>query len=134
MQEGLDFIQRQAEAQRPFFLYWAADATHSPVYASKPFLGKSQRGRFVLLATSQLNTNVVDLIPTVRPARSCRYGDAVMELDHCVGRILSSLRRRGIDGNTLVFFTSDNGAALMSGPVEGGLWLPVTLSGVHAGD
>lgn len=45
MQEGLDFIIRQTQAQKPFFLYWAADATHAPVYASKRFLGKSQRGR-----------------------------------------------------------------------------------------
>lgn len=48
LQEGLDFIHRQAEAQRPFFLYWAADATHTPVYASKRFLGKSQRGRYII--------------------------------------------------------------------------------------
>lgn len=48
----------------------------------------------------------------------CRYGDAVMELDYSVGRILSSLRLLGIDNNTFVFFTSDNGAALMSGPNE----------------
>uniref|UniRef100_A0A3Q2ZSY4 N-acetylgalactosamine-6-sulfatase n=1 Tax=Kryptolebias marmoratus TaxID=37003 RepID=A0A3Q2ZSY4_KRYMA len=91
--EGLDFISRQAEAKQPFFLYWAADATHAPVYASKPFLGKSQRGR---------------------------YGDAVMELDYSVGQILDKLQCLGIEENTFVFFTSDNGAALMSGPMEGG--------------
>lgn len=44
-QEALDFIKRQQAAQRPFFLYWAIDATHAPVYASRPFLGTSQRGR-----------------------------------------------------------------------------------------
>lgn len=44
-QEALDFIRRQQAARRPFFLYWAVDATHAPVYASKPFLGTSQRGR-----------------------------------------------------------------------------------------
>lgn len=49
----------------------------------------------------------------------CRYGDAVMELDYSVGKILSLLRSLGIDNNTFVFFTSDNGAALMSGPNEG---------------
>lgn len=49
LQEGLDFIQRQAEAQKPFFLYWAPDATHTPVYASQGFLGKSQRGRYLNL-------------------------------------------------------------------------------------
>ncbi|KAF6715670.1 N-acetylgalactosamine-6-sulfatase [Oryzias melastigma] len=92
LEAGLDFISRQAEAKRPFFLYWAADATHSPVYASKRFLGKSQRGR---------------------------YGDAVMELDYSVGQILTKLQDLGIENNTFVFFTSDNGAALMSGPNEG---------------
>lgn len=48
----------------------------------------------------------------------CRYGDAVMELDYSVGKILSLIRSLGIDNNTFVFFTSDNGAALMSGPNE----------------
>lgn len=93
LQEGLEFIARQAEARRPFFLYWAADATHAPVYASKGFLGKSQRGR---------------------------YGDAVIELDHSVGQMLAQLRNLGVDNSTFVFFTSDNGAALMSGPRQSG--------------
>ncbi|XP_005724416.1 N-acetylgalactosamine-6-sulfatase [Pundamilia nyererei] len=93
LMEGLDFILRQTKAQQPFFLYWAVDATHAPVYASKRFLGKSQRGR---------------------------YGDAVMELDYSIGQILKWLRTLGIDNNTFVFFTSDNGAAVMSGPNESG--------------
>ncbi|KAM6942862.1 N-acetylgalactosamine-6-sulfatase [Xenentodon cancila] len=93
LKAGLEFILRQTEAQQPFFLYWAADATHAPVYASRRFLGKSQRGR---------------------------YGDAVMELDDSVGQILSWLRGLGIENNTFVFFTSDNGAALTSGPNESG--------------
>lgn len=46
----------------------------------------------------------------------CRYGDAVMELDHSVGKILAQLDDLGIDKSTFVFFTSDNGAAVMSGP------------------
>uniref|UniRef100_A0A4W4GY45 N-acetylgalactosamine-6-sulfatase n=1 Tax=Electrophorus electricus TaxID=8005 RepID=A0A4W4GY45_ELEEL len=93
LQEGLDFIFQQTLARQPFFLYWAPDATHAPVYASKHFLGKSQRGR---------------------------YGDAVMELDYSVGQILAWLVTLGIDKNTFVFFTSDNGAALMSGPKQSG--------------
>ncbi|KAK9972660.1 hypothetical protein ABG768_025949 [Culter alburnus] len=93
LEEGLKFISQQATAQQPFFLYWAPDATHAPVYASKHFLGKSQRGR---------------------------YGDAVMELDYSVGQILAQLVSLGIHNNTLVFFTSDNGAAVMSGPHQSG--------------
>lgn len=41
-----------------------------------------------------------------------------MELDHSIGQILSLLQNLGIEKNTFVFFTSDNGAALMSGPQE----------------
>ncbi|KAF6288102.1 galactosamine (N-acetyl)-6-sulfatase [Rhinolophus ferrumequinum] len=93
LQEALDFIKRQQAAQRPFFLYWAIDATHAPVYASKPFLGTSQRGR---------------------------YGDAVREIDDSVGKILSLLQDLRITENTFVFFTSDNGAALISAPKQGG--------------
>ncbi|XP_036087441.1 N-acetylgalactosamine-6-sulfatase isoform X3 [Rousettus aegyptiacus] len=93
LQEALDFIKRQQAAQRPFFLYWAIDATHAPVYASKPFLGTSQRGR---------------------------YGDAVREIDDSVGKILTLLQDLKITKDTFVFFTSDNGAALISAPKQGG--------------
>ncbi|XP_036400211.1 N-acetylgalactosamine-6-sulfatase [Megalops cyprinoides] len=93
LQESLAFLRTQALTQRPFFLYWAVDATHAPVYASKRFLGQSQRGR---------------------------YGDAVMELDHSVGVILKELKKLGIAKDTFVFFTSDNGAAVMSGPNQSG--------------
>ncbi|KAI1889921.1 hypothetical protein AGOR_G00167890 [Albula goreensis] len=93
LEESLQFLHTQASTQQPFFLYWAVDATHAPVYASKRFLGKSQRGR---------------------------YGDAVMELDYSVGVILKELRRLGIAKETFVFFTSDNGAAVMSGPNQSG--------------
>lgn len=39
-----------------------------------------------------------------------------MELDYSIGQILSLLQSLGIQDDTFVFFTSDNGAALMSGP------------------
>lgn len=45
-------------------------------------------------------------------------GDAVMELDYGVGQILVWLRALGIEKDTFVFFTSDNGAAVMSGPKQ----------------
>uniref|UniRef100_H9H5I9 N-acetylgalactosamine-6-sulfatase n=1 Tax=Macaca mulatta TaxID=9544 RepID=H9H5I9_MACMU len=92
LQEALDFIKRQAR-HHPFFLYWAVDATHAPVYASKPFLGTSQRGR---------------------------YGDAVREIDDSVGKMLELLHDLHVADNTFVFFTSDNGAALISAPEQAG--------------
>lgn len=44
LQEATSFIEKQAQRKQPFFLYWAVDATHEPVYASTAFLGSSARG------------------------------------------------------------------------------------------
>ncbi|XP_069758053.1 N-acetylgalactosamine-6-sulfatase [Narcine bancroftii] len=93
LQEGIDFIRRQVAQRKSFFLYWAVDATHAPVYASKEYLGTSKRGL---------------------------YGDAVREIDDSIGKILRELHAQAIANNTLVFFTSDNGAALISAPNQGG--------------
>ena len=41
---AVEFISQQAAAGSPFLLYWAVDATHKALYASKSFLGTSQRG------------------------------------------------------------------------------------------
>nr|XP_033797234.1 N-acetylgalactosamine-6-sulfatase isoform X2 [Geotrypetes seraphini] len=103
LQEALNFIEKQHLNGQPFFLYWAIDATHGPVYASSRFLGTSQRGI---------------------------YGDAVREIDDSVGKILAYLRHQDIAQNTFVFFTSDNGASLSSGPKEGGCNGPF-LCGKH---
>lgn len=59
---------------------------HMPVYASTDFQGKSARGK---------------------------YGDTVEELDWSVGQILQTLKSEGLDKNTLVIFTSDNGPWLL---------------------
>lgn len=60
-QEALEFINRQTDNERPFFLYWAPDATHGPVYASKHFLGKSQRGWYVTPFLTYFVTETLDV-------------------------------------------------------------------------
>ena len=72
--------------RRPFLLYFAHTFPHVPLFASGPFRGTSRRGL---------------------------YGDVVEELDWSVGQILQTLRHEGLDRNTLVFFTSDNGPWLI---------------------
>lgn len=67
---------------RPFFIYMAHSLPHVPLFASKDFLGKSERGL---------------------------YGDVIEEIDWSVGEILNTLRQQGLDKNTYVVFTSDNG-------------------------
>ena len=111
-EEAIDFIKRNRN--RPFFIYLAHSMPHVPLFRSKQFENKSLRGL---------------------------YGDVVEELDWSVGEVLAALKQHGLDENTLVFFTSDNGpwlrfdaqggsAGLLSGgkgatgTYEGGLRVP----------
>ena len=88
--EALRIIE--AQKARPFFIYLAHSMPHTPLFASPEFKGKSRRGL---------------------------YGDVIEEIDASTGEILAALRRAGIAGRTLVFFTSDNGPWLTEG-AQGG--------------
>ncbi|MBU0753846.1 MAG: arylsulfatase, partial [Planctomycetes bacterium] len=79
--------------ERPFFIYYALTAPHTPIAPSPEFIGKSQAGR---------------------------YGDFVCQLDACVGQILEALKRSGLENDTLVIFASDNGSCGMDGEGYGG--------------
>ncbi|MFI3295876.1 MAG: sulfatase [Rikenellaceae bacterium] len=79
---AVDFIERQSGADRPFFLYLAHSMPHVPLAVSDKFKGKSKQGL---------------------------YGDVMMELDWSVGEVLDALKRQGIEENTLIIITSDNG-------------------------
>ncbi len=79
-EEALEFLRENRE--RPFFLYLAHTMPHVPINASEAFLGTSKRGL---------------------------YGDVISELDWSMGRVLEELKALGLDENTLVIFTSDNG-------------------------
>ena len=96
--EAVDFIGRNKD--KPFYLYYAHNAVHTPIYPGAAFAGKSQNGRF---------------------------GDWVEEVDWSVGQVLDALRAQGLDKDTLVVFTSDNGPWLTkgadggsAGPLRGG--------------
>ena len=94
---AVEFIEDNRDG--PFFCYLAHTMPHVPLHASEAFDGASRRGD---------------------------YGDAIEEIDWSVGRILSTLDRLGIDEETLVIYTSDNGPWLEKG-VDGGS--PGHLSG-----
>jgi arylsulfatase A-like enzyme len=79
-ERAVSFIDRHKD--KPFFLYVPHTMVHVPLGVSEKFAGKSGAGLF---------------------------GDCVMEIDWSVGQILDALKRNGLDDNTLVIFTSDNG-------------------------
>ncbi|NVJ46344.1 MAG: sulfatase [Cytophagia bacterium] len=89
-ERSIDFIKRNKE--NPFFLYVAHPQPHVPLFVSNKFKGKSERGL---------------------------YGDVIMEIDWSVGEILRALKEEGLDENTLVIFTSDNGPWLNYGEHSG---------------
>ena len=79
-EEAIRFIREARDA--PFFVYLPHAMPHLPISASEAFSGTSAGGR---------------------------YGDVIEELDWSTGAILDALAEEGIDENTLVIFTSDNG-------------------------
>lgn len=87
---AISFIDQQHD--NPFFLYFAHAMPHVPLFVSQKYAGKSLRGL---------------------------YGDAVMEIDWSVGRIMDRLKEHSIDDQTLIIFTSDNGPWLAYG-IDGG--------------
>ena len=87
---AVDFINRNQD--NPFFLYLAHTMPHVPLYCSDRFKGSSEQGM---------------------------YGDVMQEIDWSAGRVIEALKKNGLEDNTLVIFTSDNG--------------PWTVYGNHAG-
>ncbi|KAM9048195.1 N-acetylgalactosamine-6-sulfatase isoform 1-T1 [Megaptera novaeangliae] len=73
-----------------------------------------------LLKEAGYTSKIVGKWPFLGTSQRGRYGDAVREIDDSVGKILHLLRDLSIADNTFVFFTSDNGAALISAPRQGG--------------
>lgn len=89
-EEAVRFMRESKD--RPFFLYFPHTAVHTPIWPGEAFRGKSSNGRF---------------------------GDWVEEVDWSVGKVLETLKELGLDENTLVLFTSDNGPWMIKG-ADGG--------------
>jgi len=89
-EHAVSFIKRNKN--NPFFLYVPHNMPHVPLFVSDKFKGKSGTGI---------------------------YGDVMMEIDWSVGQIIKAIRENGLEGNTLVIFSSDNG--------------PWSVYGSHAG-
>lgn len=81
--KAIEFIDKQKDSEKPFFLYFPMNAPHTPWVPKDAFKGSSDVGE---------------------------YGDFVQMVDFEVGQILTCLDENGFTENTLVIFTSDNGA------------------------
>jgi arylsulfatase len=84
--EAISFIRRNKK--KPFFAYIPHPMPHVPINASAAFRGKSKQGL---------------------------YGDMIQEIDYNVGKIMEVLKKEGLENNTMIIFTSDNGPWLNFG-------------------
>ena len=89
-ERAVAFIEKNRE--KPFFLYVPHSMVHVPLHVSDRFRGKSGVGL---------------------------YGDVMMEVDWSVGEIVGAIRKHGLERDTLLLFTSDNGPWLSYGDHAG---------------
>ena len=83
-----------ANKNRPFFMYLAYNAPHTPLQALK---------------------SDYDALPQIKDHTQRVYGAMIRQLDRRIGDVLQKLKSSGLDDNTLVIFTSDNGGAWYTG-------------------
>jgi len=92
VEDAIGFLRENRD--RPFFLYFAHMYVHLPIYVQERFLRESENGP---------------------------YGAAVAAIDWATGALMAELARLGLDDDTIVMFTSDNGSRADFGPSNGHL-------------
>ena len=80
--KGVEYIRSRKGQEQPFFLYFPLPSPHAPIVPTDAFDGKSKAGAF---------------------------GDFVVQTDDACGQLLAALRESGLESNTMVIFSADNG-------------------------
>jgi len=80
--KGVEYIRSRKGKTQPFFLYFPFPSPHAPIIPNDAFDGKSKAGP---------------------------YGDFVVQTDDACGQLLAALREAGVERNTIVVFSADNG-------------------------
>jgi arylsulfatase A-like enzyme len=139
----MNFIRQYKD--NPFFLYLAFYTVHTPIQASNEFIEKYLQKR------KELNPDSVPFKKegegwTKMIQENADYASMVASMDKNVGRVLKTLEEQGLDENTWIIFTSDNGglstlgnknAPTSNGPLragkgwcyEGGIRVPLIVKG-----
>ena len=102
-QWAIDYIDDRAKSNRPFFLYLAYNAPHTPIQPPEDWL---------------------DRVKKRQPGISDRRAKLVALIEHLddgIGKVIATLTDAGVSDNTLVIFTSDNGGQLGAGANNGPL-------------
>jgi arylsulfatase A-like enzyme len=89
-----DYLRDQSGSSKPFFLYLAYNAPHFPIEPPEAWLEKVRQRQPELDRKRARNVAFVE------------------HLDDCIGKVLAGLKDAGLEKNTIVVFTSDNGGSL----------------------
>ncbi|MBV1929720.1 MAG: arylsulfatase [Gammaproteobacteria bacterium] len=84
----IDFMERKVKAKQPFFAFVPFTQPHLPTIPHPDFKGRTGKGD---------------------------YADVLEEIDHRAGQILKAIKKLGVDKNTIVIWTSDNGPEQIEG-------------------
>jgi len=107
--ETLAFMQQQP-ADKPFFAMLSFYTVHTPIVAAKPHLDYYKKKVAALPELEQPfrkeRNNTISKLRQDNPA----YASMIHAMDSNIGRLMDGLKQSGLDNNTLVIFTSDNGA------------------------
>ena len=98
-----EYLRQQSQEDRPFFLYLAYNAPHTPIQPPKDWYDRVRQRH-----------------PDLGPRRA-KLVALIEHLDHGIGQVLDCLRSTGLDQKTLVVFTSDNGGQISAGANNGPL-------------
>jgi arylsulfatase A-like enzyme len=102
-QWAIDYVKERSVSKQPFFLYLAYNAPHTPIQPPKDWLQKVKKREKNI---SEKRAKLVALIE---------------HMDNGIGKVIASLKDKGLDGNTLIICTSDNGGQLNVGANNGPL-------------
>lgn len=103
-EHSIQYIKQHAKAEKPFFLFLPYTQAHQPRLVSPEFDGKTGNGV---------------------------WADLLMQTDTYVGRILDTLKEKGIEDNTIVIFTSDNGGDFYDDSSFAGPWRGTYFTGLE---
>jgi arylsulfatase A-like enzyme len=102
-QWACDYIEQQSRESRPFFLYLAYNAPHTPIQPPPEWVEKVKARE-----------------PDI-DGRRARLVALIEHMDAGIGQVLETLRKTDLSNNTFVVFTSDNGGQLSAGANNGAL-------------
>ena len=120
--EGTVKLIRENGRKKPFFLYFPFYAVHTPLQGKKEKIERYKQ------------------VPKEKRQGNPVYAAMVESVDDAVGKVMDAVRELGMEKDTLVLFTSDNGGfagatnhaplrANKGSPYEGGIWFPLIITG-----